>query len=210
MSLMSPSSYYHGLYREHFAAFWRSLDDHGSVSRVRGRLNPTRFSMQSDQHFSVVDLVARPRHGLQDHLQEIPAIDQPNFLCGLFYSVLVDQVMYSHRPADYPTFRALTQYPKMDRTVGYARTLMMADPYEIFADEILSSRGILLEQVGDTFAAWATFIADDLRSFFAQHQIGTCTWPTVREAMLHDSSCTWGQLGGVLARALRSDFEDSF
>ena len=125
---MSPTTYYYGPFREHFAAFWKSLDTQGSVSRVRNRVTLSRFAEQAGEHFSVVDLVAQPDRGLQDHLKDVPVPEQLDFLCAVLYTVLIDQVMYTHRRADYLAFRAQTLYPKMDRTVGYSRTLMMANP----------------------------------------------------------------------------------
>ena len=99
----------------------------------------------------------------------------------------------------------MTQYPKMDRTVGYSRTLMMANPYEIFENDILTSRGLRHEEVTERFSVWAEFIASDLCAFFTQHQVGTTTWPDVKAAMLQDPSATWGIAGATLANALASD-----
>ena len=202
---MSPSTYYYGPFREHFAAFWKSLNTQGSVSRVRNRVTLSRFAEQAGEHFSVVDLVAQPSRGLQDHLNDVPVPEQLDFLCAVFYTVLIDQVMYTHRRVDYPAFRALTQYPKMDRTVGYSRTLMMANPYELFEEDVLRSRSFTQGEIDERFSSWAKFIVEDLRCFFASQAIGSSTWDEVREAMLHDPSCTWGSLGIKLANTLRSD-----
>lgn len=202
---MEPSAYYYGPFRDHLALFWRSLNERGSVSRVRLRLTPSRFAAQSATHFSVVDLVARPYQGLPDHLVSVPPKMHLDFLCALLYTILIDQVMYSHRHGDYPEFQAMTKYPKMDRTVGYSRTLMMANPYEIFQNDILTSRGLRHEEVTERFGIWAQFIARDLRAFFTQHQVGTTTWPGVQAAMLQDPGATWGIAGATLANALASD-----
>ena len=181
---MSPSNYYYGSFSEHFAGFWKSLDTQGSVSRVRNRVTPSRFAEQADEHFSVVDLVAQPGRGFQDHLKDVPVPEQLDFLCAVFYTVLIDQVMYTHKRADYPAFRALTRYPKMDRTVGYARTLMMANPYEIFEEDVIQSQGFSRTELCEHFSSWAKFIVEDLRRFFATQAIDTCTWGGVREAIL--------------------------
>jgi hypothetical protein len=202
---MEPSAYYYGPFRDHLASFWRSLNERGSVSRVRLRLTPTRFAAQSATHFSVVDLVARPDHGLPDHLVSVPSEMHLDFLCALLYTILIDQVMYSHRHGDYPEFQAMTLYPKMDRTVGYSRTLMMANPYEVFENNILTNRGLRPEEVTERFSVWAEFIASDLCAFFTQHQVGTTTWTDVKAAMLQDPGATWGIAGAILANALASD-----
>ncbi len=198
---MTPAEYYSGPFREHFGAFWRSLDELGSVSRVRAQLTPSRFAGQHAQHFSVVDLVARPGRRLPDHLSTVPQHAQADFLCALLYTVLVDQVMYSHRRVDYAEFESITRYPKMDRTVGYARTLMMANPYELLESEVLASRGLNPKDVEMRFEEWAAFIARDLLAFFNQRRIGSTTWELVRGAMLADPSVTWGRAGAALATA---------
>jgi hypothetical protein len=202
---MTPSEYYCGHFREDFDSFWRSLDEHGSVSRIRQRLTPSRFAQQAAEHFSVVDLVARPSRALPDHLALVPHERRVEFLFALLYMILVDQVVYSHFHADYPDFRALTMYPKMDRTVGFSRTLMMANPFELLEDDVLSSRGMNRADVEVRFAVWAIFISSDLRDFFSIQQIGAINWPAVRGAMLADPSVTWGGAGQALATALIAD-----
>jgi hypothetical protein len=202
---MSPSEYYYEHFREDMASFWRSLDEHGSVSRVRQRLTPSRFAHQAAEHFSVVDLVARPNHALPDHLASVPHERRIDFLCALLYTILIDQVIYSHHHADYSAFRALTMYPKMDRTVGFSRTLMMANSFELLEDDVLFSRGLNRELVEKRFAVWASFISFDLYAFFSSHKIGAINWPAVRRSILADPSVTWGRSGQALAATLNND-----
>lgn len=201
---MTPSEYYYGPFRGHFDQFWYSLDSNGSVSRVRSKFNPSRFAQQSDLHFSTFDLVANPTDGFRDHLADIPTSSHIDFLCALFSLILVDQVMYSHRKSDYAAFRALTQYPKADRTIGFARALMMANPYELFSNEILQSHGIEHTEINKQFSVWAAFIVQDLKSFFTTHVVGDSTWEVVKSAMLSDTSCF---AGGMLGRSLRRELE---
>lgn len=113
--------------------------------------------------------------------------------------------MYSYRPNDYAKFRSLTLYPKMDRTIGFARTLMMANPYELLDDEIIESRGIKKSDAICQFADWSVFIAHDLRKFFTENSVGSTTWPQVRQAMLSDQNVNWGSTGADLARALEAE-----
>jgi hypothetical protein len=212
---MDPSYYYYGAFRTDFNAFWQSLEVAGSSSRARAHQRQNFWghrlasaisgTLNADGgYFSVGDLVASDR-GLPDHFANIPREHHPNFLCALFYTVLIDQAMYTHCRADYAVFRALTQYPKVDRTVGWAGALTMANPYEILGDDVLVSRGLSIGNVRVTFERWAQFIVADLRNFFAKHTVGATTWPTVREAMLSDGDCTWGQLGSYLQARLIED-----
>lgn len=176
--------------------------DSGSVSRVRMRLTPSRFAAHHEQHFSVIDLVANVSLGLPDHLSHIPSENQIDFLCALLYTILVDQTMYAHRQSDYEQFHSQTLFPKMDRTVGYARTLMMANPYELLEDDVLASRGFTRDQAERRFSEWAPFITADLRLFFTERSVGTTTWDNVRDSILRDPSATWGAAGASLAAAL--------
>lgn len=213
---MDPAQYYRGVFREHFGAFWRSLEQRGSCSRARAHQRQDFWGCRlgspiagvldaNGGYFSVGDLYLLPDQGLPDHLDEIPKPDQFDFLCALLYTVLTDQVMYAHRRADYPVFRDLAHYPKMDRTVGFARRMMMANPYEIFGCEILDPRGLAARRCLDRFEQWARFIVVDLREFFDWHAAGTTTWAAVREVMLADPDCSWGPYGSILRRHLIED-----
>jgi hypothetical protein len=203
---MTPNDYFYGPFRDHFHLFWHSLDVGGSVSRVRQRFSYSRFESQSSLHFSVIDLVADPTDGFVDHLSDIPEPDRLDFLCALFYLILIDQAMYTHRSVDYDEFQARTLYPKMDRTVGLARMLLMANPYELFQDEILNSRDIERGMLTMRFAKWAPFIVKDLKAFFTKHPIGSTTWTMIRDAMLKDRDCTLlGAEGAMLKHALEAD-----
>jgi hypothetical protein len=216
---MDPGSYYYGEFRSHFEVFWRSLEKNGSCSRARAHQREefwghrmrsliANLSRPEGQHFSVGDLVATPEKGLPDHLADIPEEDQCDFLYALFYTVLVDQVMYTHRRVDYAAFRLVTQYPKMDRTVGWAYTMMMANPYEVFDREILDSRKLPEATLIEKFELWARFVVVDLQRFFSEYAIGTTTWSAVREAMLSDQECVWGRYGSIFRQTLLKDRTD--
>lgn len=213
---MDPASYYYSSFRNQFGAFWRSLERGGSCSRARAhqrqdfwghRLGSPISSVLNAEggYFSIGDLIAAPDNGLPDHLTDIPKEDQINFLCALFYTVLIDQIMFTHQRADYAAFRQATQYPKMDRTIEWARTMMMASPYEVFRNEVLVPRGLGEQNIRESFGLWAVFIVADLRRFFGQHLVGTTSWPAVRDAMLSDQDCTGGTYGSILRQCLLED-----
>ncbi len=146
------------------------------------------------------DLFLSPHHGLPDHLANIPKEDHINFLCSLFYNILIDQVMFTHHPEDYWKFRLLTFYPKMDRTLGWARTLMMANPYELFSEEVIKPRSIHPDTLLEKFDLWAKFIIKDSQKYFDKHNLGTTSWGTVRDSMLNDPDCTRGVYYGETLR----------
>ena len=52
------------------------------------------------------------------NLNKIPIDSRPEFLVCLYFTVLVDQAMYTHFHADYKRFAQLTQYPKFCHGLG--------------------------------------------------------------------------------------------
>jgi hypothetical protein len=155
-------------------------------------------ALGANVYFSVGDLIARPGEGFLDHLPHVPREQQLDYLCALCYVVLTDQVMYSHFRPEYVAFQATTRYPKMDRSIGWARTMMMANPYEVFTSEVLTSRSIDHVAAFERFELWASFIVRDLAEFFSANQLGAATWGNVRQAMLHDFGCIAGLFGEML------------
>jgi hypothetical protein len=51
-------------------------------------------------------------------LNKIPIESRPTFLICLYFTVLVDQAMYTHYCSDYQLFAKLTQYPKFCHGLG--------------------------------------------------------------------------------------------
>jgi hypothetical protein len=210
---LNPSDYYRSQYRGHFQLFWNSLEEKGSCSRARAHQQENFWGhrLRSDLSlplkinggcFSVGDLFLSPQYRLPDHLVDIPKTDHINFLCSLFYNILIDQVMFTHHQQDYWRFRLGTYYPKMDETIGWARTLMMANPYEIFGEQVLSPRGIDPSVLLERFIPWAAFIAQDLHKYIDANTIGTTNWKAIRESMLTDYDCIRGELGAILRHNL--------
>ncbi|MCM2288807.1 MAG: hypothetical protein NDI67_07245 [Sulfuritalea sp.] len=210
---MDPARYYDEAFPKHFKAFWHSLELKGSCSRMRAHQHqnfwglrmgsPISNALQAEGgHFSVRDLYAQPDQDFPDHLAHVSPQEQVDFLCALFYIVLIDQAMYTHCGAEYYAFRALTHYPKMDGTVGWSGTMMMANPYDVFHSELLESRRLAAMDVLKRFEAWAKFIAADIRRLVREHKLGATTWEYIRGAMLHDYDCTVGRFGAVLRRHL--------
>jgi len=52
------------------------------------------------------------------NLDKIPVESRPYYLICLYFTVLVDQAMYTHYRADYEHFARLTQYPKFCHGLG--------------------------------------------------------------------------------------------
>ncbi|MEJ7848366.1 MAG: hypothetical protein WKF92_09780 [Pyrinomonadaceae bacterium] len=148
--------------------------------------------------FSVADLFARPEHKLHDHLAHVPKSEQIDFLIATFYTALIDQVIYAHFQHVYPAFRRLTLYPKMDRSIGHSRTMiLMANPYEVFSHEVLDPRSVPVRDVKTRFEHWVKFIIADLKQIFDAEEVGI-GWPSVCRALLQDGDCIFGPPFGPL------------
>lgn len=88
------AEYYNELFRE-------------DVARVVTGL-PARHDHGPDE----VTIQPRSISGRNPVIRAWPDDRRALFACGLFLTVLADQVCYTHFRASYPTFRALTRYPK--------------------------------------------------------------------------------------------------
>lgn len=51
-------------------------------------------------------------YSCRDQLARVPSENRPQFLICLYFTVLVDQAMYSHFAKHYQVFHRMTQYPK--------------------------------------------------------------------------------------------------
>jgi hypothetical protein len=145
---------------------------------------------QSDYFFSLGDLVVRPEQDLPDHLIELPRADWANFLFGLHYTVVAEQAVKTCCPQFYASFKALTGYPKLkvDRSIGWGRSMTEASPREIFWGEILESRDLAISEIDDLVGPWASFVEQDLSMVFLVGSFQGCDWEgaihRVREAIL--------------------------
>ena len=213
---MKVEEYYYKIFEKHFRIFVRSLNTKGSCSRLRahqrqnfwGDRRPSFLaqSLKKDgEFFSIHDLRFQPDKGFPNHLVNFQKEHHIDFLCAMFYTILIDQVMYTHREQDYIIFQQLTKYPKMDMTIGWAGTLLIANPYSIFEENILDSRRLTVEVVCERFEDWARFIVRDLRCFFRDNKIGTSTWIKIRNVMLADYDCIRGVFGTILHKQLIVD-----
>jgi len=199
---MEPERYFYDFWPIHLNGLNDSLSRQGSCSRMRAH-QAQRFwgapvvsvlgkTMSADIYLSVGDLIAAPEKEFPDHLMHVSRELQLDFLCALCYVVLTDQVVYSHFRSAYQEFQAMTRYPKMDESIGWARTMMMANPYEVFGVDVLASRSIDRLMALKLFDQWAAFLVGDLEKFFSTQQLGVATWGNVRQAMLKDVGCIAG------------------
>jgi len=188
---MEPSEYYYNRFKDDFRIFWKSLDINGSCSRIRAHIRQefwgddvhstvgTFYDNKAD-YFSCGDFINKPSNTLPDHLADIPEEDWPDFLIAMFYMILFDQAMYTHCKEDYVSFQKLTGHPKMDGTIGWYRSLMMANPYEIFSDEVLRTRELNIENLIPKFTKWAEFIVINIRKYFECNHFDTYDWKCIR------------------------------
>ena len=103
------------------------------------------------------------------------------FATALYFTVLVDQVMYTHFHSTYPRFKSLTQYPKLrgDCPGGCS---WMVDPSVILVTAGLppaSGERVALSAYADLVASASPVVELEVTSFFETHMPdvdGTDVW----------------------------------
>jgi len=108
------------------------------------------------------------------NLNIIPIESRPEFLICLYFTVLVDQAMYTHYRSDYEHFAQLTQYPKFCHGLGQ----FQKNPREILlvpvqkgmvnkdtmAKELSAGMELFIDEVVDFFQKYMAHI--DPAEFF--------------------------------------------
>ncbi len=199
---MTPKEYYYTHFQTDFARFFSSLHRKGSLSRRRGsllRIGVNTMAPQSDEYFSVYDFCIERRI---DHLKEVS--NKTYFMFSIAYTILIDQLMYTHFKESYPKFRELTLYPKMDGSAGWAGSISHANPFTIINDDLMRSRKLDFKILEEEFVNYATFILEDLETFFNEYgeQIGNINWAQVKTVMQKDRDIGCTPIGIILYNEL--------
>jgi hypothetical protein len=123
---------------------------------------------------------------------------------SIAYTILIDQLMYTHFKECYPKFRELTLYPKMDGSAGWAGSISHANPFAIFNDDLIRSRNLDFRILEEEFESYATFILEDLETFFNEYgeQIGNINWAQVKTVMQKDRDIGCTPIGIILYNEL--------
>ena len=199
---MTPKQYYYTHFQTDFARFFISLNRKGSLSRRRGsllRIGVNTMAPQSDEYFSVYDFCIERRIY---HLKEIS--NKFYFMFSIAYTILIDQLMYTHFKECYPKFRELTLYPKMDGSAGWAGSISHANPFTIFNDDLMRTRNLDFRILEEEFESYVTFILEDLETFFNEYgeQIGNIHWAEVKTVMQKDRDIGCTPIGIILYNEL--------
>lgn len=159
---MSPKDYYYTKFRQHFVDF---------IQKSKAHEHPNEGTYISIQELK------------PENLSHIPQAEQMFFIYSLAFTVLIDQVIYTHFKNDYPEFKKMTLYPKIE----YGITNINANPWDI------AQRGGGLT----TFEKFADFFVQDLKEFFEKNHFETGTWGAVKQAMLNDPDTSRGSFGKI-------------
>lgn len=111
------------------------------------------------------------------------------FACSLAFVVLLDQLMYTYFKQDYPKFRKLTMYPKLELGI----TGHNLYPWSVFDKVFVQYQ---------TFKDFAIFFINRLQAFFDDNQFTTARWASVKNAMITDATISTGKY------SLKSVFDD--
>ncbi len=165
---MEPKEYYYSRFRGQFAEFMT-------------RAKMTHNHPDEETYIPIQDL-------RQENLTHIPREDYMLFHCALAGTILINQVMYTYFKEDYPSFQAMTLYPKIE----YGISNMNARPWDI------THSGIGLT----TLERFFDFFVQDLKEFFQQHKFQHATWEAVKSAMSNDSDVVSGSRGEIMKKIL--------
>ena len=95
------------------------------------------------------------------NLNKVPIESRPEFLLCLYFTVLVDQAMYTHYRSDYERFAQLTQYPKFCHGLGQ----FQKNPRELLLVPV--QKGMVdKEQNGKELSAGMELFIDEVVDFF--------------------------------------------
>jgi hypothetical protein len=102
------------------------------------------------------------------NLDKIPIESRPAFLICLYFTVLVDQAMYTHYRSDYERFAQLTQYPKFCHGLGQfqknPRELLLVPVQKGMVDksaiekELSAGMELFIDEVVDFFKNYMKYI----------------------------------------------------
>lgn len=118
----------------------------------------------------------------------LPIGDQLPFMYCLAFTVLLDQVMYSHFKDKYETFYALTLYPKVE--IG--TTSIHVNPWRI----------IKRQGAPKLFEDFCRFFIEDASSFFESNAVKGVTWKDVANAMINDKDVETSIFGNIFVKIL--------
>ena len=90
---MNPKDYYYTKFRQHFADF---------IQKSKAHKHPNEGIYVPIQELN------------PENLSHIPHAEQMAFIYSLAFTVLIDQVVYTHFKSDYQEFQKMTLYPKIE------------------------------------------------------------------------------------------------
>lgn len=150
--------YYNGQFRNDLQRFFATIPDDSKFHEDK----------EHKQVYSIQYGRLTKEHNHLDFLSTNQ--DKINFAVALFFTILVDEVCYTHFKSDYPTFRQLTRYPKF---IGNCLTMCRyhLHPSDIFIamnkDRQGSSNGYLVFY--DTFFNANPIMERETLDFFSRH-----------------------------------------
>ncbi len=170
--MSSAEQYYYGPFREHILQWLKLV----------GAMDVRTDGVPEFRYGAVF------RQRMPAAWEHIPYTDLPWFLNALTFTILIDQVMYSHFQGYYHSFQIKTQYPKM-------WALIHMNPFEILHRDVLYEHGIGNDKMKEMFAEFSEFFVEDLKEFFESRN-DMPDWRSVSEAMQNDSDIArelWGR-----------------
>ena len=98
------------------------------------------------------------------NLDKVPTQNRGMFLICLYFTVLVDQAMHSHYPANYNHFEQLTRYPKFCHGLGQ----FQKNPRAILSAPV--EKGVVdISEIETNLPDGMRLFVDEVTTFFSEH-----------------------------------------
>lgn len=195
-----PSGYFPRRFVNDFDTFWRALEKHGSASPGR---------VQGEDSFSAEDFAVREDG--TDILQDIHKARRIPFMYGMMFSVLMDQLLYTHFRSQYGGWNlslflqgprsGLRAHPKMHFEEKDATYHAMERPWLIFSQENLRTRDWKQSDIVTGFRPYADAMVGQWGRAIDRGALPGLDWGMFVRALSHDPHVALSPFGRAVVEA---------
>ncbi len=195
-----PFGYFPRRFNNDFETFWRALESHGSASPGR---------TQGEASFSAEDFAVREDG--TDLMCDIHRARRIPFMYGMMFSVLMDQLLYTHFGTQYAEWNismffqgprlGLRSHPKMHFEEKDAPFHVMERPWLIFGPENLKTRDWKPSDVVTGFRPYADAMVGLWGRSIDLGALPGLDWGMILHALSHDPHVALSPFGRAAIQA---------
>jgi hypothetical protein len=192
-----PEGYYPRRFLNDFETFWQALEKSGSISPGR---------VEGGAEFAAEDFAVR-QDGT-DLLEKVHKARRVPFMYGMLFSVLLDQLLYTHFGAMYGTWKVslfqqdhrlgLFQHPKLSWDRGDGERAEMERPWLLFSSANLKSRDWKETDVVAAFRPFASSMVNLWGGLIERGALPGVTWAAISQAMQQDAHVSASPFGRII------------